>query len=120
LTIGITTIIRNSHGTLVEDISNSLYTSNKGKVVRKSRSQKSSILTPHYTNKIFSAFHQNIRGLRDKSSELFGSLLPELPHILCLTEHFLTEQEITSLSIDHYTISAKFCRKILKNGGSCI
>jgi hypothetical protein len=31
----------------VEDISNSLYTSNKGKVVCKSRSQKSSILTPH-------------------------------------------------------------------------
>jgi exonuclease III len=108
----------NPPGTRVEDISNSLYTSNRGKVVHKSQSQKSSILTPHYTNKIFSVFHQNIRGLRDKNSELFGSLLPELPHILCLTEHFLTEQEITSLSLD--TLSAKFCRKILKKGGSCI
>jgi hypothetical protein len=95
------TSTRNPHGTLVEDISNSLYISNKGKVVLKSRSQESSILTPHYTNGIFSVFHQNIRGLRDKSSELFGSLLPELPLILCPTEHFLTKQEITSLSIDH-------------------
>jgi hypothetical protein len=30
------TSIRNPHGTLVEDISNSLYTSNKGKVICKS------------------------------------------------------------------------------------
>jgi exonuclease III len=58
--------------------------------------------------------------LGDKGSELFGSLLPELPHILCLTEHFLTEQEIASLSIDCCMLGAKFCRKILKKGGSCI
>jgi hypothetical protein len=64
--------IRNPHGTLVEDISNSLYTSNKSKVVCKSRSQESSILTHHYTKKIFSVFHKNIRGLRDNSCELLG------------------------------------------------
>jgi exonuclease III len=58
--------------------------------------------------------------MRNKCSELFGSLFPELPHILCLTEHFLTKQEITSLSIDHYKLGEKFCRKVLNKGGSCI
>jgi exonuclease III len=58
--------------------------------------------------------------LRDKNNELLGSLLPELPHILCLTEHFLTEQEVESLFIDHYSLGTKFCRKILKTGGTCI
>jgi hypothetical protein len=67
---------------------------------------------------MFSLFHQNIRGLRDKNNELLGSLLPELPHILCLTEHFLTEQEIASLTID--MLGAKFCRKIIKKGGTGI
>ncbi|XP_033609318.1 uncharacterized protein LOC117282711 isoform X2 [Cryptotermes secundus] len=71
-------------------------------------------------NKDFLVFHQNVRGLRDKNNELFGSLLPELPHILCLTEHFLSNQEIICLTIDHYVLGAEFCRKTLKKGGTCI
>ena len=71
-------------------------------------------------NKDFLVFHQNVRGLRDKNNELFGSLLPELPHILCLTEHFLTNQEIICLTMDHYMLGAEFCRKTLKKGGTCI
>lgn len=41
------------------------------------------------TNKSFSVLHQNIAGLRGKNNELLGSVLPELPHIICLTEHHL-------------------------------
>jgi len=41
------------------------------------------------TNKYFTVFYQNIRGLRDKTSELLGSILPKLPHVVCLTEHHL-------------------------------
>jgi len=65
-------------------------------------------------------FHQNIRGLGDKTSELLGSVLPMLPHVLCLTEHHLKEQEIENLSIAHYTFGAKFCRQNLKQGGTGI
>ena len=40
--------------------------------------------------------------------------------MLCLTEHHFKEQEIESLAIEHYTVSAKFCRHNLKQGGTCI
>jgi hypothetical protein len=33
--------------------------------------------------------HQNIRGLFGKTEELLSSLLFDLPHIICLTEHHL-------------------------------
>jgi hypothetical protein len=74
------TSLRNPHGTLVEDTSNSLYTNNKGKVVRKSRSQKSSILTSHYTNKIFSVFHHFIS-------------IYILPNAVCCEEYALVYNE---------------------------
>ena len=72
------------------------------------------------TNKYFTVFYQNIRGLRDKTSELLGSILPKLPHVVYLTEHHLREQEIENLSIAHYTLGAKFCRQNLKQGGTGI
>lgn len=65
-------------------------------------------------------FHQHITGLRDKNSELLGLILPKLPHVVCLTEHHLREQEIENLSIAHYTLDAKFCRQNLKHGGTGI
>lgn len=34
-------------------------------------------------------FHQNIRGLRNKTDELSSSLHPYWPHVVCLTEHHL-------------------------------
>ena len=84
------------------------------------RSQTNSVSPPVATNKCFTLFHQNIRGLRDKTSELLGSILPKLPHVVCLTEHHLREQEIENLSIAHYTLGAKFCRLNLKQGGTGI
>jgi hypothetical protein len=72
------------------------------------------------TNKYFTVFHQNISGLRDKTSELLGSILTKLPHVVCLTEHHLREQETENLSITHYTLGAKFCRQKLKHGGTGI
>jgi len=49
-----------------------------------------------------------------------GLIVPQLPYILCLTEHHLKEQETERFSIDHYTPGAKFGRKILKKGGTRI
>ncbi|PNF35146.1 hypothetical protein B7P43_G09274 [Cryptotermes secundus] len=65
-------------------------------------------------------YHQNIRGLRNKRTEMLNSLLPELPHILCITEHHLREFELESSPIEHYKLGAKFCREKLKDGGTCI
>ena len=84
-----------------------------------SRSQDNTI-SPITTNEYFTMFHQNIRGARDKTSELLGSILPILPHVVCLSEHHLRDHEIENLSIAHYTLGAKFCRKNLKQGGTGI
>lgn len=65
-------------------------------------------------------YHQNIRGLRNKRTEMLNSLLPELPQILCITEHHLREFELESSPIEHYKLGAKFCRGNLKDGGTCI
>ena len=75
---------------------------------------------PIDTNKSFTVFHQNVRGLRNKNNELLGSVLPQLPPVLCLTEHYLKGQEIETLSIDHYILGAKFRRQNLKHGGTVI
>jgi hypothetical protein len=75
---------------------------------------------PIATNKHLTVFHQNIRGLSSKTNELLETILPNLPHVICLTEHHLRKQEIENVSIAHYTLSAKFCRQKLKHGGTSI
>jgi hypothetical protein len=37
----------------------------------------------------FRIYHQNIRGLKGKTSELMLHLLTEAPHLICVTEHHL-------------------------------
>ena len=49
-------------------------------------------LSPIVTNKPFAVFHQNIRGLRNKTNELLDSVLPQLPHVVCLTEQHSKNQ----------------------------
>jgi len=79
-----------------------------------------SVSAPIVTKKPFSVFHQNIGGLRNKINELLDSVLPQLPHVPCLTEHHAKDQEIETLYIDHYTLGAKYCRQSLKHGGTGI
>jgi hypothetical protein len=62
------------------------------------------------TDNPFKVYHQNIRGLKDKSNELISFLFPELPHVLRLIEHHLKDYEIDKISIDHYNLGAEFCR----------
>jgi exonuclease III len=76
--------------------------------------------TKHLNNTPLKVIHQIISGLRNKSSELLISILPDIPQIICITEHHLNEQEIESLSIQNYTLGAKYCRHNAKQGGSCI
>ena len=51
------------------------------------------VSSPVVTNKLFTVFNQNKRGLRDKNNELLVSVLPKHPHMICLTEHHLKEQD---------------------------
>ena len=54
----------------------------------------------------FSVFHQNIRGLLNKSEELISSLSPDFPQVLCLTEHHLKYFEIDFLYMNQYKLGA--------------
>jgi len=73
-----------------------------------------------YTGKTFTIFHQNICGLSNKQEELLHSLTEHPPQIICLTEHHLHDEELEVMSLNQYTIGAKFCRKTHKCGGVCI
>jgi hypothetical protein len=41
-------------------------------------------------------------------------------HILCLTEHHLHLDELTSLHIDNYVLGAYYCRKTKHKGSVCM
>jgi hypothetical protein len=61
-------------------------------------------------------FHQNICGLQSKSDELLVSLYPELPDILCITEHHLNAMQIQLVSFDEYNLGKEFCTQIFHKG----
>ena len=65
-------------------------------------------------------FHQNIRSLRYKMNELLCHLNSDPPHILCLTEHHLHEEELALLHADDYVLGSCYCRKLKHKGGVCI
>jgi hypothetical protein len=65
-------------------------------------------------------FHQNIQGLRWKSSEVLNFSYPNLPHILRFTEHHLNQHETELIQIDSYTLGASFCRNSVEMVGVCI
>ena len=52
-------------------------------------------------------YHQNIRGLRGKLSQLFKILYSELPHMICITEHHLKDFEI-DMSLDIINLIPNF------------
>jgi len=47
-------------------------------------------------------------------------VLPKLPHVVCLTEHQLKEEEIENLSMNQYILGATFWRQNLKHGSTGI
>jgi hypothetical protein len=57
-------------------------------------------------------FHQNIRGLRNKSDKLIHSFEVDSinPRILCLSEHHKAEQDLLHLTLDGYLLCSSFCR----------
>jgi len=65
-------------------------------------------------------FHQNVRGLVNKSEELISFLSPNFPQVLCLTEHHLKHTATDIIYMDQYKLGTKFCRESIKNGGISI
>ena len=82
-------------------------TSNPIQFSKKIRSQCNAIFIKNDDiNKRFSVYHQNIRGLKGKTSELQISLPVEAPHLICLPEHHIKEYEITNTHIPTYRFGA--------------
>jgi hypothetical protein len=65
-------------------------------------------------------FHQNIRGLGNKTNELYCNLQHDLPHILCLSEHYLSESELQLIHLADYSFGARYSRKTFLKGGVTI
>ena len=69
-----------------------------------------------------SLMHQNFQSLRNKKYELEIMLNNELQDVdvLCCTEHWLKENEITSYQIENFQLASSFCRTTYNNGGTAI
>jgi exonuclease III len=81
---------------------------------RSSVSQKktdSRLVKPEVSNNL------RVRGIGNKISELETHLLPLTPHIICITEHHLSNHELDNISINHYKLGASYYRTICKYGG---
>jgi len=65
-------------------------------------------------------FYQNVRGLGNKSSELYSHLHHDLPHILCLLECHLSESELQLIHFTDYSLGVNYCRKNVLRGGVSI
>jgi len=67
-------------------------------------------------NQVLRIYHQNICGLGSKMNDLYVSLYPDLPHILCLTEHHFRQFQIEHITVDDYNLSAEFSRRSYRKG----
>jgi len=65
-------------------------------------------------------FHQNVCGMRYKTDELYSSLYPDLPYVLCITEHHLNYAQLLGMGIDNYMLGASYCRMNSLDGGAYI
>ena len=68
-------------------------------------------------NKSLKIFHQNIRGLGNKTNKLYYHLHQDLPHSLCLSEHHLSESKLQLIHSTKYSLGANYCRKTFLKGG---
>jgi exonuclease III len=76
------------------------------------------------TNTEFTIIHQNIASFLKKKDELEISLLDLAENnspvdVICLTEHFVHEEDVSNILLMNYKLSSYYCRRE-KRGGSCI
>ena len=65
-------------------------------------------------------YHQNICGLKGKTDELISSMSPNLPHILCFSEHHLKHTELGQINTEGFELCTAYCRQATKRGAVCI
>jgi len=68
----------------------------------------------------FKIYHQNTRSLIRKTQELLSHVYPDLPCVICLTEHHLIILEKNYVNIESCTIGAQFYRVYYERGGVII
>jgi hypothetical protein len=61
-----------------------------------------------------------IRGITNKIDRFLNSLPPNVPRVICLTEHHLIAEEIRNANLSHFILRASFCRQTYSHGGVCI
>jgi hypothetical protein len=71
-------------------------------------------------NKSIKIFHQSIGGVGNKTNELYCHLHHDLPHILCLSKHHLSESELQLIHLTNYSLGANYCRENFLKGGVSI
>ena len=71
-------------------------------------------------NRSLKIFHHNIRGLEINLTNYTVSNIMRLPHILCLSEHHLSENELQLIHLTNYSLGANYCKKTFLKGGVSI
>ncbi|KAG5881723.1 hypothetical protein JTB14_037939 [Gonioctena quinquepunctata] len=64
--------------------------------------------------------HANIRSLRNKIDELEAFIADKQIDIICLTEHWMSESEITTTQLQGYRLAAFSARLQTTGRGTCI
>jgi len=66
--------------------------------------------------------HHDVQSLSNKKNEVIMMLTVDGRHIniLCLTEHWLKEDQLNAINIDQFKLVSKYCRISSTLGGSCI
>lgn len=64
--------------------------------------------------------HQNMCSIKNKKIQLESQLVLTQPNIVCLSEHWLRQDEISSCHFQNYTLASHYCRNTTSGGGVCI
>lgn len=75
---------------------------------------------PRHHQKQYTIMHGNIQCLRNKTGRLEVELQAKTAETICLSEHWLKEEEVASTTIEGYHVVSSFCRRKFKNGGVII
>jgi hypothetical protein len=75
-------------------------------------------LRDQQNKKKLTILHQNIRGIKKKVDEFLVSLSPNVPQIICPSDH-LRNDEISKVNFSQYTVGTFFCRQTYSHGGVC-
>lgn len=64
--------------------------------------------------------HLNVQCIRNKIDKINVFLHQNSPDIFCVSEHWLTKDEIQFLRVDHYNMVSNFSRCEFKHGGVAV